>query len=86
MEEGQGGTYHQQWPKDKWRSHPYDNHSYGSDGERNLGMENTFCHHDQAKVEASKALSTLCQHKLPEPSVVVVREVHQLTLSPLRAL
>ena len=41
-------------------------------GEGNLGMVTTFCCHDEAKVEASKALSALHQHDLPEPSVVVV--------------
>ena len=41
--------------------------------EVNLGMVTTFCHHDQAKMEASDALSALCQHDSPEPSVVVVR-------------
>ena len=42
-------------------------------GEGNLGMVTTFCHHNQAKVEASKALSALHQHDSPEPSVVVRR-------------
>ena len=42
-------------------------------GEGNLGMVTTFCLNDQAKVEASKALSALCQCDLLEPSVVVVR-------------
>ena len=42
-------------------------------GEGNMGMVITFCHHDQAKVEASKVLSVLCQHNSLEPSVVVVR-------------
>ena len=42
-------------------------------GEGNLGMVTTFCHHDQANVEASKALSALYQCDLLEPSVVVVR-------------
>ena len=41
--------------------------------EGNLGMVTTFHHHNQAKMEASDALSTLCQCDLPEPSVVVVR-------------
>ena len=34
-------------------------------GEGNLGMVTTFCHHDQAKLEASEVLSTLHQPKLP---------------------
>ena len=42
-------------------------------GEENLGMMTVFCHHDQNKMEASDALSVLCQHDSPEPSVVVVR-------------
>ena len=42
-------------------------------GEGNLGMVTTFCHHDQAKLEASDALSALCKCDLLEPSVVVVR-------------
>ena len=42
-------------------------------GEGNLGMVTTFCCHNQAKVEASEALSVLCQHDSLEPSVVAVR-------------
>ena len=42
-------------------------------GEGNLGMVATFYHHNQAKVEASQALSFLHQHDSLEPSVVVVR-------------
>ena len=42
-------------------------------GEGNLGMVTTFCHYDQAKVEASEAPSSLHQHDMPEPSVVVDR-------------
>ena len=41
--------------------------------EENLGMVTTFCHHDQAKVEASEALTALHQHDSLEPSVVGVR-------------
>ena len=41
--------------------------------EGNLGMVTTFCHHDQAKMEASDVLSTLHQCGLPQPSVVVVK-------------
>ena len=37
-------------------------------GEGNLGMVTTFCHHDQAKVEASEVLSVLCQCNSLEPS------------------
>ena len=36
-------------------------------------MLTTFCHHNQAKMETSEALSALHQHELPEPSMVVVR-------------
>ena len=36
-------------------------------------MVNTFCCHDQVKIEASEALSALCQCDSLEPSVVVVR-------------
>ena len=43
-------------------------------GEGNLGMVTTFCQHDQAKMEASNALSALHQGNLLEPSVVVVRQ------------
>ena len=42
-------------------------------GEGNLGMVTPFCCHNQAKVEAFKALSALCQCDSLEPSVVVVR-------------
>ena len=41
--------------------------------DRNLGMVTTFCHHNQAKVEACEALSVLHQHDSPEPSMIVVR-------------
>ena len=41
--------------------------------EGSLGMVTTFCHHDQAKVESSEALSTKCQWDSPKPSVVVVK-------------
>ena len=42
-------------------------------GKGNLGMVTTFCHHEQFKRETSDALSALCQHDLPESSVVVVK-------------
>ena len=41
--------------------------------EGSLGMVTTFCHHDQAKVESSEVLSTLCQWVSPKPSIVVVK-------------
>ena len=40
---------------------------------RKPGHVITFCHHNQAKMEVSNALTALHQHDLPEPSVVVVR-------------
>ena len=42
-------------------------------GKGNLGMVTTFCHHDQAKIEASDAFSNLHQHDPLDPSMVVVR-------------
>ena len=42
-------------------------------GEESLGMVTVFCCHDQNKMEASDALSALCQWDPPEPSVVVIR-------------
>ena len=42
-------------------------------GEGNLGMVTTFCHHDQATMVASDALSSLHQCDSLQPSVVVVR-------------
>ena len=43
-------------------------------GEGNLGMVTTLCHHEQAKMEASDALSVLHhQCNSPEPNKVVVR-------------
>ena len=50
-------------------------------GEGYLGMVITFCCHDQAKLEASDALSALHQHYLMEPSVVVVRRYTTLPIS-----
>ena len=50
--------------------------------EGNLGMVTTFCHHDQTKIEASEALSALCQHSLPEPSVVIVRRYTNSSYPP----
>ena len=38
-----------------------------------MGMVSTFCCHNQAKMEASDALSTLHQCNSPDPSVAVVR-------------
>ena len=52
--------------------------------EGNLGMVTTCCYHDQAKMEASNALSALHQHSSLQPSVVVVRRVHQHSLYPSR--
>ena len=42
-------------------------------GQGNLGVVITFCHHNQAKMKASDALSGLHQCNLSEPSMVVVR-------------
>ena len=42
-------------------------------GEGNLGVVTTFCCHNQAKMEASNALSTLHQCDSPQPSVIVMR-------------
>ena len=42
-------------------------------GEVSLGMVMVFCHHDQNKLQASHALSVLCQWDSPEPWLVVVR-------------
>ena len=47
-------------------------------GEENQGMVTIFCHHDQNKMEASDALSALCQYDSPEPSVTI----NPLTHSP----
>ena len=55
-------------------------------GEGNLGMVTTFCHHDQAKVEASEVLSALCQCDSAGTKCGCSEEVHQLTLSPMRVL
>ena len=52
-------------------------------GEGNLDMVTTFCCHNQAKIEASKALSALCQCDSPEPSVVVVRRFTNSPFLPL---
>ena len=41
-------------------------------GEDHLGMVTIFCHHNQNKMEACGALSTLCQLDSPKLSVVVV--------------
>ena len=42
-------------------------------GEGNLCIVTNFCHHNQAKVEASEVFSALHQHDSQEPSVVVMR-------------
>ena len=55
-------------------------------GEGNLGMVTAFCHHNQAKMETSNALSVLHQCDLLEPSVVVVRRYTETPLYPLRVL
>ena len=54
-------------------------------GEGSLGIMTTFCHHDQAMVEASKVLSTLHQHDSPELSVVVVRRFTNPPYLPQRS-
>ena len=51
-------------------------------GEGNLGMVTTFFQHDQAKMEASEALSALHQCHSPEPSVVVVRSYTNTPYNP----
>ena len=71
--EGQNGIHHQQWPKNKLGSHLNSDLGYRWGWGRNLGMVTTCCHHDQSKMEASDALSALCQCNVSEPSVVVVR-------------
>ena len=68
-----GGVYHWYQPRDQQGGHPMVILITDGVGEENLGMGTVFCHHDQTKMEASDALSTLCQHDSPEPSVVVVR-------------
>ena len=49
--------------------------------EGNQGMVTTFCHRDQAKVEASEVLSALHQHDSPEPSVAVVSRFTNFLIS-----
>ena len=44
-------------------------------GEGSLGMVTTFCHHEQAKVEASEVFSALHQHDFQEPSVIAVKKL-----------
>ena len=74
-------------PKNKWGSHPDgDSWLQMGWGEWNLGMVTTFCCHNQAKMEASGALSALCQCDSPEPSVGCGEEVHQYSLYPSRVL
>ena len=51
-------------------------------GEGNLGMVTSFCFHDKAKIEASDAHSTLCQHDSLEPGVVVVRRYTNTSYIP----
>ena len=53
-------------------------------GEENPGMVTTFCHLDQAKMEASSALSALHQCDSLEPSVVVVRRYTNTPYIPRR--
>ena len=51
-------------------------------GEGNLGMVTTFCCHNKAKMEASKAVSALHQCNLPEPSVDVERKYTNTSYIP----
>ena len=71
--EGWGGIYHQHGWKISGEAVPIAILVMDSVGEGNLGMVTTFCHHDQAKAEASEALSALHRCNLPEPSTVVVQ-------------
>ena len=52
-------------------------------GEGKLGMVNTFCCHDQAKMETSDALSVLHQYDTPVTSVAVVRRYTNTPYIPL---
>ena len=72
MGEDQSGIFHPYWPEDQWGATPMATLVTGGVGEGNLGMVATFCCHDQVKMEASDALSTLCQCDLLELSMVVV--------------
>ena len=54
-------------------------------GEGNLGLTTTFCHHDQAKAEASKALCPMSM-RLTGAKCGFSEEVYQLNLYPLRVL
>ena len=71
--EGQNGIHHQQWPNLSGEAILMEILVTDGMGEGNLGTMTTFCHHDQSKMEASDALSALCQCDSLEPSVVVVR-------------
>ena len=45
--------------------------------EENLSMVTVLCHHDQNKMDASNALSTLCQHHSPRAQCSGSKEMHQ---------
>ena len=53
----------------------------GGLAEGNLGMVTTFCCHNQAKIEASNALSIFHQCNVLEPNVVVVRRYTKTPIS-----
>ena len=71
--EGLGGIHHQQWPRDKQGSHPYGNLGYRWGGGRKPGHGDHLLLPPSTKMEASNALSALCQCSSLETSVVVVR-------------
>ena len=69
----QGGVQNSNQLKDRWRNHQHSDPHPDGVGERGLDLVMVFCHHNQAKMEASDALSALCQCNSSEPSVVAVR-------------
>ena len=79
--QGWGRISHPNWSEEEWRNHQFGDPHHQWVGERDFGMM-VFCHPNQAKMEASYALSTLHQCDSSEPSVVVVRRYSNTTYMP----
>ena len=78
--------YHQQWLKDKWRSHPYGSFSYRLSGRRNPG----YGHHllPPGSSQGGGLWSTPCpmSTQITRAKCGCSEMAHQLTLSPSRVL
>ena len=79
---GWSGIYHSHWPKDQSGSCTHVVLVIDSIREGDVRLVMTFCHNDQAKVEASDTILAVCQWDLSELSMVVVRRYTDMPYIP----